>query len=335
MPESLAITLPPPAQSPLGTAALASVGIALPRRTVTNDEIAARLDVSERWIVERTGVRERRHVDASSDLLELATTAAERALRQAGIGAHDIDLVLAATMSHEWLTPNLAPLVASRIGAGQAGAFDIGGACTGFMGALALASAQVESGRARTALVIGADQMSLLTDPLDRSTAALFGDGAGAVLVTAADAVGGRIGPIVLGSDGARAELVRAECSEAILRMQGQDTFREAVRRLSEATREVLALEGLEVADVDAFIFHQANARILRAVGERVDLPPERVVDCISRYGNTSAASVPLALSDALGSGLLREGGRALLAAFGGGLTWAATVIEWGPPDVA
>lgn len=334
MPETVAARLwdsTTPAPRP---AAVASVGVALPPGVASNAATASRLGVSEEWIVERTGVRERRVSERSEDVVDLAAEASAVAVEKAGIDAADLDLVLAATMSYDRLTPNLGPAVAARIGAERAGALDVGAACSGFIGALALATAQVESGRAGAVVVVGAEQMSRLIDPLDRSTAALFGDGAGAVTVVEGGNTAGSIGPIVLGQDGARGELVRAEREEAILRMEGQDTFREAVRRLSKATIEVLALSELEPDGIDAFIFHQANARILAAVGQRLGINEQRVVNTISRFGNTSAASVPIALADSLQSGLLRPGGRALLAAFGGGLTWGAATIEWGAADV-
>ena len=230
-------------------------------------------------------------------------------------------------MSHDRLTPNLAPLVAERIGAFGAGAFDIGAACTGFLGALSMATAQVESGRADTVLVVGAERLSALTDRDDRATAALFGDGAGAAIVR--PAAGAGIGPFVLGSDGARAELVTAERGEALIRMQGQDTFREAVSRMAQATLAATSAAGLDLDEIDLFVYHQANARILRALSQRLGLDAERVVECISGYGNTSAASVPIALATALAEGRIEPGDQVLLAAFGGGLTWAATVVEW------
>jgi len=316
-------------------AALASVAATLPEGAVTNAPIAARLGVTEDWIVERTGVRERRVATGEQTLVELATEAARKAAADAGIAPGEIDLVLAATMSHDRLTPNLAPLVAAAIGADRAGAFDVGGACSGFMGALAMAAGQVESGRADAVIVLGADQMTRLIDPADRSTAALFGDGAGAVAVVPGRDGALGIGPVALGQDGSRGDLVHADRASGILRMEGQDTFREAVRRLTEVTVSAVAAAELELGDIDAFVYHQANVRILRSVGNRLKLPPERVVECISRYGNTSAASIPIALADATESGLLTPGGRALLGAFGGGLTWGASVIEWGVANAA
>lgn len=311
-------------------AAVSSVGVAVPATVVTNATVAPRLGVSEDWIVARTGVRERRVAAAETTLIDYAAEAAERALAAGRAEAHEVDLVLVATMSHDRLTPNAAPLVAARIGATGAGAIDVGAACSGFVSALVLAAGQVESGRARMALVIGADLMSRITDPDDRSTGALFGDGAGAVLVSATER-GGSVGPDVLGADGNRHHLVTADRTEAILRMKGHDTFRQAVDRLAAATTEAVVASGRSLDDIDVFAYHQANTRILAAVGERLGLDPERVIDCMDRFGNTSAATIPLALADARDSGRLEPGASVLVAAFGGGLTWAATVIEWDP----
>ena len=309
-------------------AAVSGLGIAVPSTVVTNEPIAEHLGVGSDWIVSRTGVEERRIAAPGEGLADYAAGAGKRALAAAGLDSAQLDLVLVATMSHEDLSPSAAALVCDRLGAAGAGAIDVGAACSGFVSALALAAAQVESGRAGHVLVVGVDLMSRLTDPDDRSTAALFGDGAGAVVVSAGERPGS-IGPAVLGADGSRSDFVTAGRVEGILRMKGHDTFRHAVDRLSASTLEAVAAAGLDLNDVDLFAYHQANGRILRAVGERLRLDPARVIDCIRRYGNTSAATIPLALAEAREAGLLRPGGRVLLAAFGGGLTWAATVIEW------
>jgi 3-oxoacyl-[acyl-carrier-protein] synthase-3 len=310
-------------------AALASLGASVPATVVGNAAIAGRIGVTDDWIVQRTGIRSR-HVAAPGERLsDLAAAAGRMALDRAGISAADVDLVLVATTTADEVLPNAAPLVAAAIGAGRAGAIDIGAACTGFLSALSLATAQIESGRARSALVVGADHMFGITDPGDRQTAALFADGAGAVVVTAS-AGRGRIGPITLGSDGARGDLIRVGRDEALIRMQGQETFRHAVTRLTEATLDAAALAAVALDDIDLFVYHQANGRILRAVGERLGLPAERVVDCIDRYGNTSAATLPLALATAEAEGRLRTGDRVLLGAFGAGFTWGAGVVEWG-----
>ncbi len=321
---------PAPPHAGIG-AAVAAVAGAVGERELENAPIAARVGVTPEWIEERTGVRTRRIAADSTRVCELAARAGLGALAAAGTEPAELDLVVVATMSHEHLPPAAAPLVARAVGADGAGAVDLNSACTGFVSALALAAGQIESGRSRTALVIGADILSRLTDPDDRGTAALFGDGAGAAVVRAIEG-GGRIGPAVLGSDGERAGLIEAGRAEALIRMKGPDTYRQAVDRISEASVEAARLAGIPLEDFDLFAFHQANGRILRAVGERLGLPPERVIDSISRLGNTSAASIPLALAQAEQQGLLAPGARVLLAAFGGGLTWGATTLEWGLP---
>ncbi len=322
-----------PAPSPLPPAgrlgtAIAGLGVAVPEAVVTNAPIAARLGVEEDWIVQRTGVRERRVAAAGERLSDYAALAGERALAAASAEARDLDLVLVATFSNEELTPAASPRVAAALGANRAAAIDVNAACTGFVAALAMAAGQIESGRAASALVVGADLMTRLTDPDDRSTAALFGDGAGAVLLRGSGA--GRIGPVVQGADGGNADLVRASRAEGLMRMEGHETFRHAVARLCEVSVAATEAAGRRLDDLDLFVYHQANARILRAVGERLGLPAERVVDCIGRYGNTSAATIPLALDAARSEGRLSDGDRVLLGAFGAGLTWGATVVEWG-----
>jgi 3-oxoacyl-[acyl-carrier-protein] synthase III len=310
-------------------AEVASLAMAAPPGVVDNAPIAARLGVPESWIVERTGVEERRIAARGERLSAYAAEAGARAVSDAELDPVQLDLVLVATMSHEQLTPHAATLVADEIGAVRAGAIDLNAACTGFLSALSMATGQIESGRAEAVLVVGADLISRLTDRDDRSTAGLFGDGAGAVVLRPAEPPG-RIGPVVLGADGARAGLIQADRTDALIRMKGPDTFRQAVDRLSEATLAALVAADRELADVDLFAYHQANSRIIRAVGERLDLPTERVIDCVSRYGNTSAASIPIALAEARGEGRLRDGATVLCAAFGGGLAWGASVIEWG-----
>jgi 3-oxoacyl-[acyl-carrier-protein] synthase-3 len=220
--------------------------------------------------------------------------------------------------------------VALDLGAERAGAMDVGAACTGYLSALSLAAAQVESGRCEHVLVIGADVLSRFTDKADRGTAALFADGAGATLVGPAHDGDGLIGHIALHSDGAGAYAIRAETDERIIQMQGHDTFKAAVQRLSESTVEAVERVGLELDDIGLFVYHQANARILAAVGERLGLDRDRVIDCIDRYGNTSSATLPIALADARERGMLEPGMNVVLAAFGAGFTWGAGVIQWG-----
>jgi 3-oxoacyl-[acyl-carrier-protein] synthase III len=333
VPELVREPLRMPRREPgIGGAAIASVGMAVPERAVSNRMIAERLGVSEDWIETRTGIRSRRIAEPGERLYLLASRAASEALRSARLDPGELDLILVATITHDQLTPSASALVAAEIGADSAGALDINAACSGFVAALGTGAAQIESRRADTVLVVGADLLSPHTDPDDRGTAGLFADGAGAVVLRATGPPG-RIGPVVLGADGANADLIQAPRDGGFIRMNGADTFRQAVDRLSEATLQALDAGGLGIGSIDLFVYHQANSRILAAVGERLGLPSERVIDCIAGYGNTSAASVPIALAEAESEGALSEGSTVLLAAFGGGLTWAATVAEWGLAD--
>jgi 3-oxoacyl-[acyl-carrier-protein] synthase III len=305
---------------------VAAVAAALPDRVIENEELAAPLGVDSAWIASRTGIHRRRRVSGES-LVDLASQAGSRALELAGLDPAELDLVLVGTFTPDQLQPHAAPLVASRIGAEGAGAMDIGSACTGFLSALSLAAAQLESGRARAALVVGAEVMSRVVDYGDRRTAGLFGDGAGAAVLIPGGP--GLIGPIALRSDGTRAELIQASHEERLVRMDGRATFRAAVAAMGDVTQEVVSDAGLSLEEIDLFVYHQANSRIISAVGERLDLPPDRVIDCLREYGNTSAASIPIALAEAASTGLLRKGSRVLLSAFGAGLTWGAGILEW------
>jgi 3-oxoacyl-[acyl-carrier-protein] synthase-3 len=305
---------------------IAAVAAALPKRVVENAELAGPLGVDSGWISSRTGIHRRRRV-GSETLVDLAADAGIRALTLAELDPAELDLVLVATFTPDQLQPHAAPLVASRLGADSAGAIDVGAACTGFLSALSLATAQLESGRARAALVVGAEVLSRVTDYDDRRTAGLFGDGAGAAVLRPGGP--GLIGPIALRSDGGRAELIQASNEERLIRMDGRATFRAAVDAMSAVTRQVVSDAGLALEEIDLFVYHQANSRIISAVGERLDLPADRVIDCLAEYGNTSAASIPIALAQAADQGLLRHGSRVLLSAFGAGLTWGAGIVEW------
>ena len=314
-----------PALFPAG---ITGIGAALPERVVSNDEITAAIGVEPDWIVRRTGIHERRYAEPDAPLATLAAQAARAALADAGIDGAQVDLVLVASCSQESVMPNAAPQVAHAIGAHAAGAFDVGSACTGFIAALAAARGMLVSGAASTALVIGAEIMSRHVDPGDRNTAALFGDGAGAIVCASGGA--GALGPVVLGADGAHAGLIVADPRTQLLVMDGHETFKQAVRRLSEVTLAATDAAGVAIADIDLFVYHQANTRILASLAERLSLEHERVVDAIGGLGNTSAASVPLALAAARRDGRLAPGMRVLLAAAGSGFTWGGAVVEWG-----
>ncbi len=309
-------------------AAIGAAGMAVPDRVVENAPIEERLGVEGGWITKRTGIS-RRHVLAPGErLIDIAARAGSAALAEAGVDPEDLDLVLVATTTKDHITPDAAPLVAAEIGARRAGAFDVGAACTGFVAAVAIARGQIETGAVRCVLVIGADALFQYLDPDDKRTAGLFGDGAGAVVMSAIDPPG-RVSTPVLRADGAQADLIYANRGEK-LEMRGRETFENAVARLSEVTGEALEAAGLEVDDIDRFVYHQANRRILRAVGERLSLPADRVLDYISGYANTSAATIPIALAEAQADGTLAAGQRLLLAAFGAGFTWGAVVLDWG-----
>ncbi len=310
-------------------ATIAAVAMAVPERRVSNAEIAGRIGVDEDWIVKRTGASERPWALDGERLTDFAAIAAGQAVAEAALEPEALDLVVVATSSADEITPNAAPLVAGMIGAEGAAAFDVGAACTGWLAGLAMASGQIEAGRARSAVVVGADFLSKFLDLSDRETAPLFADGAGAAVVTVAAETGGGIGPIVLHSDHGGAELIRLDRGGRIS-MRGPDTFREAVSRLTTVTDEALDASGLKVEEVDLFVYHQANSRIIRAVGGRLGLDPGRVVDYVDRFANSSTATLPIALSVAAREGRLSTGAKVLLAAFGGGFTWGATVVEWG-----
>jgi 3-oxoacyl-[acyl-carrier-protein] synthase III len=309
-------------------ARIAGISMALPERLVSNEQIAARLGVDAEWIAKRTGTRERPWATTDERLSELAADAGRAAVARAPIDAGDLDLVLVATSTADEITPNAAPLVAGLIGAEGAGALDVGAACSGWLSALAMACGQIESGRAQHALVVGADFLSRFLDVSDRDTAPLFADGAGAAVVSATDEPTGRIGPIVLRSDHSGSHLIRLDRGD-LIRMDGQESFRAAVASMSDATTEALACCGYGPDDIGLFVYHQANSRILRAVGQRLGLPAERVVDYVDRFANASTATLPIALSVAEAEGRLNRDDLVLLAAFGGGLTWGATVMQW------
>ncbi|MGB9183903.1 MAG: beta-ketoacyl-ACP synthase III [Solirubrobacteraceae bacterium] len=319
-----------PARADVRPAAILSVATELPPGRLSNAELATRLGITEEWIVSRTGIRERRRAEPGERLSDYAARVGAAALLRAGIPAAELDLVIVATMTQDELTPNTAPIVAHAIGAQRAGAFDVGAACSAFLVGLSQGTAQIESGRAEYVLLIGADFITRITDYDDRRTAPLFADAAGAVVLGPGGGERGSVGPIVLGADGSHAQTIHAGVSERKLRMDGPEVFRHAVARMSQVTLDAVAQAGLSVGDIDLFVYHQANARITRALGERLGLPAERVVDCIEGVGNASAATLPVALAAAEADGRLRPGARVLLSAFGAGFTWGGGVIEWG-----
>lgn len=330
MPEAALETSPQAVPTALRTARITGLGHYAPARVVPNAEIAPRIGVDDEWIVRRTGIRSRRWAAEGETLADMAVAASRRALEDAALDATAIDLVLVATMTPDEVCPNAAPKVAEALGATAAGAIDVGAACTGWLAALRLAAAQVEAGRSDRVLVVGADRLSAITDLDDPQTAALFADGAGATVIGAADGDGSGIGPILLEADGGLADRIVVTHDDPVLRMDGHSTYQIAVKRLTEVTLAACARAGVELDDLDLLVYHQANGRIIRAVGERLGVPPERVADYVAGMANTSAASIPLALSLLREDGRLRIGQRVLVGAIGGGFTWGAGVLEWG-----
>jgi 3-oxoacyl-[acyl-carrier-protein] synthase-3 len=312
------------------TAAILSVASELPEGKLTNAELAERLGVTEDWILHRTGIRERRRAEPDERLSDYATRVGRKALEAAGVPAAEIDLVLVATISQDELTPNTAPIVADALGTNGAGAIDVGAACTSFLSGLSLGTSQIESERADRVLLIGADFITRIVNYDDKRSAPLFADAAGAVVLGAGEPGQGAVGPIVLGSDGSQAWTLFAPLSTRMVEMNGPEVFKHAVARMGEATVEAVALAGLGLEEIDLFVFHQANARITKSLGERLGLDPERVVDCIEMLGNASAATLPIALEIAQADGRLKPGAQVLLSAFGAGFTWGGGVVQWG-----
>jgi 3-oxoacyl-[acyl-carrier-protein] synthase III len=321
-----------------GFSRILAVGAYRPERVVTNAEICERIDSSDEWIRERSGIVTRRWARPDESVTDMAEVAARLAVERAGIAPAEVDAVVVATISHLYPTPSAAALVAHRIGASRAASLDISAACAGFCYGLSLASDMVRGGSARHVLVIGVEKLSDFTDVTDRSTAFLFGDGAGAVVVGPSDHPG--IGPTVWGSDGSHWDAITTkthwreyrdveDASWPYLTMAGQTVFRWAVWEMSPIAQKALDAAGLTADDLTAFVPHQANARIIDAMAKRLALPGHvRVARDVAESGNTSAASIPLAMDRLLADGDVGPGGFALLIGFGAGLAYAAQVVE-------
>ena len=319
-------------------ALLVGVGAYLPPRIVTNDELAARLDTSDAWISERTGIRQRHIAGPEDGCVAMATKAARAALADAGASADEVDAIILGTSTPDEAFPAAAVRVQAELGMTRGFAFDVSAACSGFIFALSTADAMIRTGQARSVLVIGSEVYSRILDWNDRGTCVLFGDGAGAVLLRAEqdnpDAPRRGILSTHLHSDGRQGDILFVDGTvgrpdlPGHLRMQGREVFRHAVSRLSEVVGEALAANGLAQADIDWLVPHQANLRIIDGIGRKLGLPDERVVKTVDRHANTSAASIPLALAEAWSDGRIRRGDLVLLEALGGGLTWGAALLR-------
>lgn len=309
-------------------AVVRGVGAGLPVQVVTNDDLAQRVDTSDEWIRRRTGIGERRICGPEETTASLSLAAAAEALADAGLTGREVDLVVCATVTPDLPSPSTASLVQRGIGAEQAAAFDVGAACAGFIYATSIVAAMIETGRARTAVVVGVDTLTRHVDWNDRATCVLFGDGAGAVVLSAQEGTERGVDATALFGDGRGADLIRVEPAGGIT-MAGSEVFRFAVGAMVDACCQVLARAGLEASDIDLFVPHQANLRIIEAAVDRLGLDMGKVFINVERYGNTSGGSVPIALHEAVRSGRLRAGMRIMTVGFGAGLVWGANVIVW------
>jgi 3-oxoacyl-[acyl-carrier-protein] synthase-3 len=313
---------------------VAGLGSALPKRQVSNAELAKQVDTTDEWIAERTGIRNRHIADATETTATLAHAAAVKALEHAGLAAADIDLIVLATATPDQTFPSSATKVQAMLGINDCIAFDVHAVCTGFLYALTVADSMLRSGSANTALVIGSETFSRILDWEDRATCVLFGDGAGALVLKAEDGDRGILST-KLHADGRHNDLLFVDGGPSTtqtvgkLRMKGREVFRHAVVNLAQVLNEVLDDAGLKAADVDWVVPHQANARILDATARKLGLPAEKVVVTVDRHANTSAASVPLAFDVAVRDGRIQRGDLVVLEAMGGGFTWGAAALRY------
>lgn len=317
----------------------------MPSKVLSNAELEKMVDTSDEWITTRTGIKERRVAAENECTSDLAAAAAKNALEMAGVSAAELDLIIVATVTPDMFFPSTACIVQKKIGAKNAVCFDISAACSGFLYALQTARHFLNGGPKKTALVIGAEKLTSLINWKDRNTCVLFGDGAGAVVLRGGGGASKshRVLSSVMGSDGNLADLLKVpgggtampitpenvNARPNTIHMEGRETFKHAVTRMSQACDEALSLAGLTKEDVSLVIPHQANARIITAIADRLGLPHEKAFINVDKYGNTSAATIPVALDEAHRAGRIKKGDVLLLVAFGGGFTWASTVVQW------
>ncbi len=316
---------------------ITGLGVHVPARVVTNDDLAQYVETSDEWIQERTGIRERRMATKEEALTDIALPAARAALEEAGVNGGELDLVIVATVTPDMAFPASSALIADALGAGKAGAYDLSAGCTGFMYAVAQAYGMLATGLARRALVVGGDVLSKILDWEDRSTLILFGDGAGAVVMEPVSQ-GGFLG-FELGADGSGGVhlWLPGSGSRAFddpdqhvkIQMNGREVYKFATRIMVYSAERILAQCGRSVDEVDVYVPHQANKRIIDHAAHKLGIPPEKVVVNVDRYGNTSSGSIPLALADARAEGRLREGELVLMTGMGAGLTWGSALMEW------
>ena len=314
---------------------ITGLGVNVPANVVTNDDLAEFVDTNDEWIMERTGIRERRFATEEEALTDIARPACLQALERAGVEPSSIDLVLCATVTPDMMFPTSSAILADQLGMPDAAAYDLLAGCTGFVYAIAQAYGMLASGLSRRALVVGGDVLSKILDFEDRSTLVLFGDGAGAVVMEPVEK-GGFLG-FELGADGGGGESLwlpgsgsrHFEDPESFVKMNGREVYKFATRVLVSSAEKLLDEVGLTVDDVDVYVPHQANIRIIDHAAKKLGFPPEKVVINVQKYGNTSSGSIPLALADAEADGRLKPGSKVLMTGMGAGLTWGSGLIEW------
>lgn len=323
-------------------AGIIGIGSYVPEKVITNADLEKTIDTSDSWIVERTGIRERRVVAEGQATSDLATIAAERALADAGVSAEELDLIIVATVTPDMVFPSVACLVQNNLKAVNAAAFDLTAVCSGFMYALVTGTTFIQSGMYKKILIIGAEALSTITDWTDRNTAILFGDGAGAAVLAEVPEGFGVLG-VHLGAEGAGGDLLKMPAGGSRLpasadtvaqrlhytRMDGNEVFKFAVKVMGEAVKQALEMANLTSDDITYLVPHQANIRIIQSAAKRVGMPMDKVVVNVDKYGNTSAASIPIALDEAVKTGKIKKGDTIAMVGFGGGLTWAASIVKW------
>lgn len=327
-------------------AAFRSIGAYVPSKILSNEDLSKIVDTSDEWITKRTGIKER-HIAASDEFTsDMGAKAARLAIERSGLNKSEIDMIVCATISPDYFCmPSTATIISTKLGLGNITAFDISAACTGFVYILSIAKAFIESGMKKNVLIIGAEKLSAITDYNDRATCILFGDGAGAAVISATENKEEAIIDIHTGSDGEFADLLMTpnggsgsahdaleqEATSCFMQMRGNETFKVAVRTLTRDVIEILRENSIQSSDIKHFVPHQANYRIIKAVGDALKLKEEQVVLTVGKYGNTSGASIPMAINDIYESGRLQDGELMLLDAFGGGLTWGSALVPFAP----
>jgi len=327
-------------------AAFRSIGAYAPKKILTNEELSTMVDTTDEWITKRTGIKERHIAREDETTSDMGVSAAKLAIERSGIDASEIDMIICATISPDYFCmPSTATIISKKLGLGNVTAFDISAACTGFVYILSIAKAFIESGMKKNVLIIGAEKLSAITDYTDRGTCILFGDGAGAAVISATENRKEAIIDVHTGADGTYADLLMTpnggtgsphdalenEAGACFMQMKGNETFKVAVRTLTKDVVEILEENKIESSSINHFIPHQANYRIIKAVGDALKMTKEQVVVTVAKYGNTSGASIPMAINDVYEAGELKSGELMLLDAFGGGLTWGSALVPFSP----